>query len=143
MDQERLQKIIDAYFDAKKKIFELEGEFAAVAISSTKWRENLRHAFDHLMTGLKFGGDPAKKEEEEMHLTEALSHVKNLPLDGYEHLAGSFLTRSRLKIEKAGLLGTIGEARELHKKAISNYNKGRELRTGNPEKCYKHFKKCQ
>jgi|GEM_PF-4689746 len=116
----------------------------AYLMTNSKYYENLRHAFSHLISALdlELEGDPTKATQIHGLYVESANHINNLDVNGYEFLAGYLCNELRERIEKAGLYVNTGNADSLREEALRHLDKGRDLRPENKEEAMVHFEKC-
>jgi len=116
----------------------------AYVITNSKFYENQRHAFSHLLAALELEveGDPSKANKIRKLYIEATNNVDNLDINGYEYLAGYLLTELRESIENAGFYVNVSNADALRKEAIRYMDRGRNLRPSDKKEAMVSFEKC-
>jgi hypothetical protein len=112
-------------------------------ITNSKFYENQRHAFSHLLSALalEIEGKPETAVKMGKLYVEAINHLDNLDINGYEYLAGYLLTELRESIEQAGLYINTSTADTLRLEAVRHINRGRDLRPSNKEEAMANFEK--
>jgi len=140
---DHLKTLIAKYQEVQENKNHLEDKTAFV-MTNSKYYENQRHAFSHLINALALEseGDPQKNDEIHKLYTEAFNHIDNLDVNGYEYLAGYFLTELREKIENSGLYADTGKAENLRDEAVRHFDKGRDLRPSKKKEAMGQFEKC-
>jgi len=138
-----LIKIIRDYREIEKNKNRLEDKTAFVMMNA-KYYENVRHTLSHLIAALELEierspGNEQKINEQYIH---ARKHMSDLDVNGYEFLAGVFLTDLREKIEKSGFFSVVGRAENLLDEALKHFDKGRDLRVAKKEQGMEQFEKC-
>jgi len=140
---EELKRVIEEYRIIEQNKNHIEDKTAYV-IMNAKYYENLRHAFSHLVAGLEFelDGNPEDKEKIKEQYIHVRKHMSDLDVNGYEYLAGFFLTEIRERIEAAGFFSSLGRSENLQREAIRHFDKGRDLRVAKKQEAMKHFESC-
>ncbi len=136
-----LVKLTEEYAKVEKHKHHIEGK-TATTIVNVKFIENLRHSYSHLITGIKFQfkNEPPEKTLEQYKT--ALTHLKNLDVNGYEYLAGVLLKRLKQKIESSGYFVDVGKANNYFDEAVSKFGAGRSARSEDKEAAMTCFESC-
>lgn len=139
----RLKDVAEQYARAKQLVIDLEGE---TAISGLTMRtvNDIRHALDHVLIGIALEIEDAEQNagKIERHYDDAVGHLDNFLVNSYEIIAGKALTICRERINTTGIFSRTGKAKNLFREAVSHYNRGRALRTEEPEVSLDHLQQA-
>jgi len=134
-----LKELVALYQEVQTNKNKLEGK-TAYLITNAKYYESQRHAFSHLITALDLEIKGSLDEEQKRKsYREAIHHIENLDVNGYEYVAGVCLTELREKIEEAGFYTNIGGAKTFHSDAVRHFNQGRDFRPVNKQQAIDSF----
>ena len=138
-----LTLVVNEYKEVEKNKNRIEDK-TAYLITNSKYYENVRHTLSHLMVALELEieDDPANNDQIKEQYIHARKHMSDLDINGYEYLAGYFLTESLERIENAGLFYSVGKSQNLRNEAVRHFDKGRGLRVAKKDQGMKHFEKC-
>ena len=138
---EYLKAIMDEYYRVEKNKHHIESKTAIVMVN-TKYVENLRHSYSHLMAGLKLELDSGSEEKIIEQYRHSCKHLSDLDVNGYEYLSGVLLRRLKQRIEKAGFFINIGNSENCLEEALDHFGRGRSLRTENKQIAMESFEKA-
>lgn len=88
------------YEQAITKINKLEDKSQKSAVNY-QYANNIRHSLSHLCSAITdANSNPKKNNTAEKQLADAISHLKNLTTDSYEHIAGHSFEKNQRRNSK-------------------------------------------
>jgi soluble cytochrome b562 len=138
---EKLERIVKEYLKIEERKHHIEDKTAYV-ITNSKYYENTRHGLKHLINALALMLEEAEQASIEEQCNEAYYHLENVDVNGYEYLAGYFLSEVRDKLDRTNLYTDIGKAENLEQEALRHYDRGRNLRATKKIEAMDQFEKC-